>query len=111
MVMNRSGSSHQAWSYRHENAEPYWIVAAPAGTKASELDTIAFPDNWRSAAKACVENGKAVIILAEATKSACMLPIVVPELRDIQSVYKRGGEATVFTLYKSTGNPWLVSVE
>lgn len=111
MAMNRSGSRDRTWSYRHENAEPNWIVAGPAGTKPRELDTIAFPDHWRSAAKACLEDGEAVVILAEATKSACIQPVIVPELREIRSVDKRSGEATVFTLQKTTGNPWLVSVE
>ena len=111
MGMNRAGSREQHWSYHHENAEPYWIVAVPAGTKPRELDTIECPDNWLRAAKDCVEGGQAVVILAEATRSSCVQPIVVPELRDLHSVRKSPGEVTVFTLHKGKGDPCLVAIK
>jgi hypothetical protein len=109
--MNRDGSAEQTWTYHHGNAEPYWVVLVPVGTKASELDTIEFPDNWRAAAKDCLEDGQAAVILAEAAQSSCVHPIVVPELRDLQAVRKASGEPTVFTLHKGKGNPWVEAIE
>ena len=80
--MNRGDSREETWSYLHENAEPYWLIAAPAKTEASALDAIEFPENWRSAAKDCVRDGEAVMILAQAATCSCVRPIVVPEIRD-----------------------------
>ena len=109
--MNREGLREKTWSYRHENAEPYWIVAAPAGTQAHELDSVGLPADALSSAQQCLGDGEAVVVLAEATRSSCMHPVRLPELRELYAVQKNGGEETAFTLRRDKGNPWLAALQ
>lgn len=111
IAMNRSGMREATWSYRHDNAEPYWLMVAPKNTDTAELDSIEWPEQWRAAAQDCLKSGDAVMILAQAASSSCQHPIVVPEIREVLAVHKQGGEPAVFELQKSTGDPWLVTLK
>jgi hypothetical protein len=109
--MNSEGLREQTWYYRHENAEPYWIVAAPAGTQAHELDGVGLPAAALSSAQQCLGDDEAVLVLAEAARTSCINPIRVPELRELFAVRKNGGEEAAFILRRDKGNPWLAALQ
>ena len=109
--MNREGLREKTWSYRHENAEGYWIVAAPAGTQAHELDGVGLPAPALSSAKQCLGDGEAVVVLVETARTSCLHPVRVPELRELFAVRKNGGEEAAFTLRRDKGNSWLAALQ
>ena len=109
--MNREGLREKTWSYRHENAEPYWIVAAPAGTQAHELDGVGLPADALSSAQQCLGDGEAVVVLVETARTSCLHPVRVPELRELFAVRKNAGEEAAFTLRRDKGNPWLAALQ